>query len=160
MPVSLRPVTADDGRFLLVLYTETRAAEMDLLPWSDTQKTEFVTMQFEAQLSDYSRRFPDAEHSIISSDDLAIGRIWVDRRREEIRLLDITILSEQRNRGVGTGLLLDLQAEAQRLQRPLRHSVYKANEGALRFYARLGFNLVEDYEAYVLMEWMPPTLSG
>jgi ribosomal protein S18 acetylase RimI-like enzyme len=29
------------------------------------------------------------------------------------------------------------------------------NDGALRFYERLGFTVVEDFETYVLMEWLP-----
>jgi ribosomal protein S18 acetylase RimI-like enzyme len=153
--LDLQPVgTADDG-FLLALYQSTRATEMVSVPWSDEQKRAFLKGQFEAQRLDYTTRFPSAEHSIIVSDDEPIGRIWIDRRDEEIRLLDIAILPRWQNAGIGTTLLEQLQHQAAETGRPLRHSVYATNHEALRFYRRLDFIVVEGFETHMLMEWSP-----
>jgi ribosomal protein S18 acetylase RimI-like enzyme len=144
-----------DGKFLLALYESTRTREMAQVPWSDERKRAFLKGQFEAQRSDYTTRFPHAEHSIVIADDERIGRIWVDRRDEEIRLLDIAILPRSQDAGIGTALLEQLQQQAAEAGLPLRHSVSATNRDALRFYQRLDFGVVEDYETHVLMEWNP-----
>ena len=152
MSIELRPVAADDREFLFRVYAGTRD-DVAAAPLSDAERTAFLEMQFNAQRSDYTTRFPEAEHSIIVVDGRDVGRIWIDRRRDEIRLLDIALLPEWRNRRTGRVLLQNLIDEARDLQLPLRHSVYKTNTGALRFYRRLGFEVIEDFEMYVLMEW-------
>jgi ribosomal protein S18 acetylase RimI-like enzyme len=153
--LELQPVGTADNGFLLALYQSTRATEMARLLWSDEQKRAFLKGQFEAQRSDHITRFPGAEHSIIISDDEPIGRIWIDRRVTEIRLLDIAILPRWQNTGIGTTLLEGLQHQATVAGLSLRHSVYATNHDALRFYRRLGFVVVEDFETHMLMEWSP-----
>jgi GNAT superfamily N-acetyltransferase len=153
--ITLRPVGQEDREFLFRLYSSTREEELALTQWDDEQKRTFLEMQFMAQQTDYASRFPGSEHAIVLVGGEAVGRIWVARWEDEIRLLDIALLPEHRNAGSGTVLLKRLQAEARQAGQPLRHSVYKMNDGALRFYERLGFTVVEDFETYVLMEWLP-----
>ncbi len=155
-PVTLRAVTADDEALLFELYASTRADEMALVGWDDEQQHDFLQMQFHAQSTDYSNRFPDVEHSIIRFGATDAGRIWIDRRADEIRLLDIIVHPVHRDAGIGTVLLRRLQDEATAAALPLRHSVDKSNPDALRLYERLGFRVVEDYGLYDLMEWIPP----
>ena len=150
--ITLRPVTPSDREFLRRVYVGTRD-DVQAVPWDDAQRRAFLDMQFEAQQTDYETRFPGAEHSIVLVDGVAHGRIWIDRRGDEIRLLDIALLPERRGHGTGRELLERLIAEARDAGLPLRHSVYKTNGAALRFYERLGFEVFEDYEMYVLMEW-------
>jgi ribosomal protein S18 acetylase RimI-like enzyme len=128
---------------------------MAIVPWDDEQKHQFLTMQFTAQQSDYETRFPNATHSIIVADGQDVGRIWIDRRTDEIRLLDIAILTKYRNSGIGQIMLEQLQAEASASTTALRHSVYNTNQDALRLYERLGFVVIEDFDTHVLMEWQP-----
>ena len=151
--IDLRPTRASDDTFLLALYESTRAVEMAQVPWPEEQKQAFLKGQFDAQRTDYSVRFPDAEHSIVVVDDEPIGRIWIDRSVKEIRLLDIAILPSGQNRGVGTALVEQLQRQATKAELPLRHSVHTTNRDALRFYQRLGFVVVEDFQTHMLMEW-------
>jgi ribosomal protein S18 acetylase RimI-like enzyme len=153
--LSLRPAQPADETFLRRVYASTRADELAMVPWTPEEKAAFLDMQFTAQKTDYRARFPRSEHSIVLVDEVEVGRVWIDRGEDEIRLIDIALLPERRNGGTGTTLLRGLQAEASAADRPLRHSVYKQNTGALRFYQRLGFQVVEDFETYVLMEWIP-----
>ena len=153
--LDLRPVRPSDNDFLLALYGSTRAEEMAQIPWSDEQKLTFIKGQFEAQRADYTTRFPASEHSIIVLDGEPAGRIWIDRRDDEIRLLDIAIIPRWQDVGVGTALLEELQRQATEAELALRHSVYMTNQDALRFYRRLDFVVIEDFGAYVLMEWQP-----
>ena len=153
---ALRPVRPEDEEFLLDVYASTRADEMALVNWSESQKRDFLRMQFNAQRSEYTARFPvEAEYSVILFEGRPAGRFWVARTAEEIRLLDIALLPEFQNRGIGTLLLRRLMDEAARKGVPLRHMVFKFNTAASRFYERLGFKLFEEAGAYDHMEWRP-----
>jgi ribosomal protein S18 acetylase RimI-like enzyme len=156
---SLRSVVPNDEPFLEQVFASTRTEELSQVPWSESEKAQFLTSQFHAQRADYARRFPEAAHSIVMVEGEAVGRIWINRQDDEIRLLDIALLPDFRNIGLGTILLRGLQKEALASKLPLRHSVYKTNIAALRFYRRLGFEVIDDFETYVLMEWLGAELS-
>ena len=81
-----------------------------------------------------------------------IGRLYVDRRTEEIRIIDIALLPEYRGKGVGSKLIRALLDEAEQERMPVRIHVERFNP-ALRLYRRLGFKVVEDEGVYYLMEW-------
>ena len=78
-------------------------------------------------------------------------------RADEIRLIDIALLLEHRNAGIGARLLQDLLAEAAQAGKPVRIHVEKFNP-ALRLYERLGFTPIEDQGVYLLMQWSPDAL--
>ncbi len=151
--VALHPVAPEDEAFLLDLYASTRADELAQVPWSAEQKQAFVRMQFDAQRREYDARFPDAEYDVIRLDGQPIGRLWIGRDATQIRLLDIALLPEAQNRGVGGALLRLLIAEARQTGKQLRHMVFMSNQNAKRFYERLGFRVIEDLGAYQHMEW-------
>jgi ribosomal protein S18 acetylase RimI-like enzyme len=153
--VSLRPVTPADKEFLIAVYTSTRAQELAQVAWDDGQKESFVRWQFEMQQQEYDARYPNARYDVILVDDVPAGRIWVGIDDTQIRLLDIALLEEFQNRGVGTHLLRQLMAEASRANKPLRHMVFVLNDNAYRFYERLGFLTIEDLGGYKHMEWLP-----
>ena len=150
--VETRPVAPEDDEFLLDVYTSTRAEELAPVPWTDEQKRAFLRMQFDAQRGEYFQRFPGADYRVILVAGRPAGRLWVARTPRQIRLLDIALLPEFRGRGVGARLVLGLADEAQRAGLPLRHMVFQLNEGALRFYERLGFTRLELHGAYWEME--------
>ncbi len=154
-PLTLRLVTEADAPFLFALYSSTRAAEMALVDWPAEQQQSFLQMQFNAQQEHYSANFPLAEHNIILLDRQPVGRIYVDRAEDEIRLLDITITPERRYGGIGSQLMTDFQAEGAATGRPLRFYVWQLNHDALRFYKRLGFKVTGEAGAYSAMEWRP-----
>lgn len=151
--VSLRPVTDADQEFLVGVYASTRAAELAQVDWDESQKDAFVRWQFAMQKQEYDTRYPDARYEVILVDGVPAGRIWVGTDDTQIRLLDIALLSEFQNRGVGAYLLHQLIEEARRANKPLRHMVFMLNENAHRFYERLGFVTIEDVGGYKHMEW-------
>ena len=72
-----------------------------------------ASMQFEAQ----DARLPPratrtARFDVIEVDGAPAGRLYVDRRPGDLRIVDIALLPEFRGRGVGRRLLTDLQAQA------------------------------------------------
>ena len=153
--VSLRPVTPADREFLVAVYGGTRARELDQVAWDEGQKDAFIRWQFERQDEEYRQRFPNARYNVILVDGVPAGRIWIGMDEKQIRLLDIGLLTEFQNRGVGTYLMRQLMAEATQSNKVLRHMVFMLNQDAHRFYERLGFVVIDDLGAYKHMEWAP-----
>ncbi|HYH85758.1 MAG TPA: GNAT family N-acetyltransferase [Pyrinomonadaceae bacterium] len=152
--LALRPASDEDYEDLVRIYAGTRADELAQVSWwDDEQKLAFCRSQYEAQKMEYDARFPDAEYDVILLEGRMVGRLWVVRGDEEIRLLDIALVPEAQNRGVGTALLKRLIDESRQTGKRLRHMVFVLNEAALRFYDRLGFEVFEDLGGYKHMEW-------
>lgn len=151
---TLRAVTAGDTEFLAAVYASTRMEELEATDWSDEHKASFCRMQFTAQDAHYRQHYPTAEYDVIESAEKPVGRLYVDRWKREIRIMDIAILPEYRGKGIGTQLLLDLQHEAAGVGKSLTIHVERFNP-ALHLYERLGFRMIEDKGVYFLMEWTP-----
>lgn len=149
----LRPVTIDDTEFLYRLYCTTREEEMNLANFPPEQREQFLQMQFNAQKTHYEKYYPTAAHEIIRVENKPVGRQYVDRAEEEILLVDLVLLPEFCNRGIGTILLGKLRDEAAASGKPLRLYAIKFNNAALRLYERLGFKEIDDTGVYVFLEW-------
>jgi len=149
--VTLRPGQPDDEAFLFQLYRDTRAEEMAAWGWNEAQQQAFLSMQFRARNLSYSA-YPNTEHSIILDVERPIGRLLISQMEDEIRLVDIALLSELRGQGIGARLISDLLAIAARGARPIRLHVEKFNR-ALGLYQRLGFQVLEDTGTQFFMEW-------
>jgi ribosomal protein S18 acetylase RimI-like enzyme len=157
MDICERPCGPEDDGFLLELYASTRQ-DVAQWGWSAAEQEAFLRMQFEAQRRSYQSESPQAEWRIILEDDRPIGRLIVEQRPHEINLMDIALLPERRNRGMGARLIRNVMERAARLGLPVRLCVRKENPGALRLYRRLGFVVIEEMEMDFLMEWLssPP----
>jgi ribosomal protein S18 acetylase RimI-like enzyme len=141
--------------FLLRVYRSTREEELAMVvDWTAEQKDAFVRMQFNAQHSWYQEHYVGAEFQVILVDGEPAGRLYVHRRNAEIRLVDITLLPEFRQGGVGTSILRELLAEGEAAGKPVTIHVEIYNP-ALRLYQRLGFRPIEDRGPYLLLEWRP-----
>jgi ribosomal protein S18 acetylase RimI-like enzyme len=149
---TLRPVQEQDEALLLEIYSSSRTEELALVPWDAAQKQAFLQMQFSAQQAHYRAYFPDAQHDMILAEDQPIGRLYVDRRETEIRILDVTLLPDARGRGIGTFLIQDLMKEAVQSNKSLSIHVESFNR-SLGLFQRLGFAKIDENGASWLMEW-------
>jgi ribosomal protein S18 acetylase RimI-like enzyme len=149
---SMRPVRPEDEGFLLKLYRSTRQDEIATWGWDEVQQDAFLRMQFAAQRRWYEAAYPQAEHQLILQEGEAVGRILVLRETAAIQLIDIALLPQYRNRGVGTALLGELIEESSKSGIPLRLHVQRSNQQAIRLYRRLGFSAIEQDEVYCRME--------
>ena len=152
--IALRSATRGDAAFLARLYCETRRGEVSAWGWPEAQQEMFLRMQFDAQSRCYRAQFPDASDHIVILDDAPIGRRMVSRNPSEIRLIDLALLEDFRNRGIGASLLHPLIEECHVSGLPLRLSVLRGNP-AIRLYARLGLLATGADELYVQMELGP-----
>ncbi|MCP4362650.1 MAG: GNAT family N-acetyltransferase [Chloroflexi bacterium] len=153
--LQLRPINDDDLSFLCRLYHTTRQKEMEQATWwTPEQKGAFLDQQFNAQHVYYMAEFPEAAFDIILRCDEPIGRLYIDRRADEIRIIDIALLPKYRNQGIGSRYMQTILAEGEQTDLPVRIHVAQHNP-ALRLYARLGFHKIGDTGVYFLMEWVP-----
>jgi ribosomal protein S18 acetylase RimI-like enzyme len=152
--LTFRPITADDEAFLYQVYASTRAEELAQVPWTETEKADFLRMQFTAQHRSYHEQFPDASFQIILLDGHSIGRLYLNRNADEILVIDIALLPEHRNRGLGGAIMREILSEAARANTPVHIHVEHLNR-ALHLYERLGFSKIGVDSVYFLMEWRP-----
>lgn len=154
--ITLRPVCKGDEPFLLRLYASTRQDELALTGWSEAQKEAFIEMQFNAQQHYYGSENPAGDHRIILLNDRSIGRVYVSSKEEEVRILDITLLPEHRNRGTGTAIIRAILEAAAKEGKPVTIYVETFNP-SLRLFERLGFSREKEEGIHYLLKWSPAT---
>jgi len=157
--ISLDPVCASDETFLYQTYASTRSEEMALTGWSPDQQGPFLRMQFEAQRTSYSAQFPRAGYWVIEFDGAPAGRLIVDRSGPEILLIDIALLPQFRQKGIGSALMGQLLEEATQTGKAIRLHVERFNP-ILPWYQRLGFRTVAESAIYLEMVWTTGTLDS
>lgn len=153
--VALRPVTDADRDFLVGLYGATRDEELSQVAWGPGEREAFLEMQFDAQDREYRRHNPQGTFDVIEVGGRPAGRLYVDRRPGDIRIVDVSLLPEFRDARVGSRLIGSLMAEATASGRTLSIHVEIHNRAA-ELYARLGFVVVAEHGVYRRMEWGAP----
>lgn len=156
--ISFRPIRPEDEPLLRRIYASTREDELALVDWDEAQKAAFLDMQFRAQHTFYHDQFRGASFDLILKGGEPIGRLYVDRRPDEIRVLDIALLPERRGGGIGGALMRSLLAEAAAAGKPVRIHVESFNR-AMTLYLRLGFAPIEEQGVHIHMEWLPGTTA-
>lgn len=152
MSVLLRPVLSDDDDFLKQVYASTREEELLLYPWTVDQKNQFIQMQYLAQKTHYTKYFINSEHHVILYNNTPVGRLMVEERENEIRIIDIAILTIFRKKGIGTYLMKGLIKRTMSQGKPLTLNVFKQNM-VKEWYESLGMQSVSDDGMYVLMKY-------
>jgi len=151
----MRPVSDSDRDFLLRVYAESRAQELAAVQWTDEEKQAFCKSQFEAQDTHYRKHYPGCEFLVIEIDGAPVGRLYRDRRPDEIRVVDIALLTAARGRGIGGQLMRDILDEARAAGIMVSIHVERTNR-ARKLYDRLGFRTVEEGGVYDLLSWRIP----
>jgi ribosomal protein S18 acetylase RimI-like enzyme len=150
--IAFRRTSDSDIPFLRHLYGTTREEELRLVPWTADQKASFLDMQFQAQKAHYDRHYPDGSFQVIELEGRPIGRLYVDREIDDIRIVDIALLPGFQGRGIGRMLMEEILAEGRESRRRVTIHV-EHNNPALRLYERLGFRPIDDRGVYLFMEW-------
>jgi ribosomal protein S18 acetylase RimI-like enzyme len=148
----MRAIADTDLPFLARLYASTRADEMRQVDWPQQQVDDFLKSQFDAQHAHYQQHYPAASFDLIMLHGEPIGRLYIDDRADEIRIIDIALLPEYRGHGIGSDVLIDILHRAARDKKCIRIHVEHFNP-AMRLYKRLGFVNLEDRGVYAFMEW-------
>jgi GNAT superfamily N-acetyltransferase len=140
---ALRAARRDDEEFLFALH---RSAMRDYVEaawgWDETW-----------QRAHFAEIYAPAQHAVIVRVDGVprdIGRVSLTRHWRKIFLRDIELIAEERNRGVGTAIIRALLALAEEDGRAVELLVLKRNP-AQRLYSRLGFSVIADDGARLMM---------
>lgn len=150
----LRTEDESDLPLLRALYASTRSEELALSGWPTAQQQAFIEQQFEAQRSHYRQHYPGAAFFVIEHAGAGIGRLYLHWGRDELRLMEITLLPEWRGRGIARQLMqrmIDWSAER---ALPITLHVEPFNP-AHAWYRRLGFATLEVRGVYHFMRREP-----
>lgn len=150
--VVTRIAAIDDEPFLLEVYASTRLDEVQAWGWGEHERDAFLSMQWRMQKNSYQMQYPDSESLIISYEGFQAGRLMLNRTKEKIHLIDISLLPPFRNRLIGSTLLKKLQQEAF-IQNQMIVLHVTLHNHARRLYERSGFQVHERSDLYLTMVW-------
>lgn len=130
------------------IYAATREEEFRHLDWPTEAIEAFVRQQYEAQTTHYREHYHGLEKSIIVVEGIDVGRLLIHRTPQETRVVDIAILPDHRNQGIGT----DLLERIIRQSAPVPVGIHvEATNPARRLYERLGFSERETFGMYLYL---------
>src|SRR5713101_5954548 len=152
--IAFRPIASEDTEFLYTVYAQTRAEELAIVDWTESQKEAFLRAQFNAQHQAYQGTYRGGDFLVILGNGQAVGRLYLARWAREIRIVDIALLPEYRNTGIGSAILNDILAEGARGGKKVSIHVEMFNP-ALGLYERLGFRKRGEHGVNHFMEWSP-----
>jgi hypothetical protein len=153
--IRLRPAQLTDPAeeaFLVRLYASTRAAELALVPWTEAQKEFFARLQATAQRQHYQAEYPAAEEFVILVDAAPAGRLYVERRAAEIRLLDFSLLPDFYTGPVGPQSLRPWLDEAAATGKPVNIHL-QPGDPLQSLFEQIGFTPAGNNGVHVLYEW-------
>ena len=144
-PLALRPALPEDDGFLFRVYAGLGA----VVP--DAPRMGLLRRQFEREDLRYRKSFPAADFSVVLRGAERIGRLYVDHGPERIRILDLALLPECRNSGLGSLLLTVLLVEADWVGKPLEVEVPRFHR-ALGLFERFGFRRTGGSDGLLVLE--------
>ncbi|CAH1218547.1 hypothetical protein PAECIP111893_04442 [Paenibacillus plantiphilus] len=147
--------SSDDELFLYELYAETRREELSVLNWQEEQEQAFLRMQFDAQRRSYRFQYSELRQEIVMFEQRRAGQLTTAVTEHAVVLVDVTLLPDCRNQGIGTEIITGLQQHAAALGLNLRLHVLQHNR-AKRLYDRMGFQVTGEQPPYLSMEWKLP----
>jgi RimJ/RimL family protein N-acetyltransferase len=161
---TLRRAASSDEQLVLQLFVADKAQEFAPLGLPAQQLETLIEMQFRARQHHYAQTYPAAVNTILCLEDgTPVGRHLVERQLHGYRSIDLAILPEHRNGGLGTWALRQIQQVAALERVTFRLSVFRSNAQAIRLYERLGFLKLSTDDVSYEMEWqsaVPPTNSA
>jgi len=154
--ISLRDIQDSDLAVLCKIYGSTRTEELEKgTDWSDEQKNIFIEHQFSAQHEYYQKNYIGAKFYIIEKENVIIGRLYIDFffEKKGIRIIDITLLPDWRDKNIGSSILKEILEKA--TQENLKVTIHvESFNPAMNLYKKLGFTKISETNGiYHLMEW-------
>ena len=150
--LALRPSGPDDEVFLFELYASSRGGDLAVMGWDAEQIRNFLETQYAAQQRFFKANYPESDDRIVTLESKPIGRLMVQKTEQEIRGIDIALLPEYRNAGIGTRLVSELLAEAAHSRKPFRVQVIRSST-AVALCERLGLVKTGETGSHYQMEW-------
>lgn len=145
--IDRRRSTDEDRDFLFGLFCRSLALDNPLLLLPRKERDPLLRRLFDAREERLRATYTLADFDVLAIDGKPVGSLYVDRGKKEFVLIDISILPDYRDQGIGTAVLSSLLEEAGRLVLPVRARVLHRSP-AWRLWQRLGFELTGNDGAY------------
>ena len=152
--ISFRPSTKFDMPFLYEVYRSTKIEELAITGWAEQEIDHFLKKQFKTQHTSYRENHQTAEFLIIQLYDREIGHLYYETKQQEVRIIDMALLPQYRNMGIGRKILTDIIKNAEANGSKVSLHVEHTNP-AVSLYNALGFKKVRNRGAHALMEYSP-----
>jgi ribosomal protein S18 acetylase RimI-like enzyme len=150
----LRPCTEADDAFVYDVFCTTWEHEVAALP-NQNLAQHVLRIQHIAQERRFESRYPSHQRYVVMEDGERAGRLYVHESDTVMHVIDLTLMPQFRDRGIGTRVFRDLFAHAALEGQSISLRVARRNERATDFYTSLGFHLVtvDDLDNY--FDWTP-----
>jgi len=149
--ITLRPICEGDEGFLFGLFKSVHEQTFAATELNEEQITDLLRMQFEAQQQQFRDRYARADFDLVLRDGAPVGCMYALRGPDAFVLIDIALLPEYRNAGIGRGLVNKLIGHAKDKKKALTAHVRKENP-AWQLWQRLGFEVVSDDGVYLQIQ--------
>ena len=148
----LRPCEASDDVFLYDVFATTWESEVAALP-NQNLAQHVLRIQHIAQERRFTSRYPGHERFVVLVGDQPAGRLYVHQHESTVHVVDLTLMPEHRNQGLGSQILRDVFDLAARADMTVTIRVGRRNRQATDLATALGFRLVnvDDLDNY--FEW-------
>ena len=159
--LALRLMVEDDQAFLDRLNAQERGPSYAELDLAEPLLRAMLATHLKAEADEFATLYPGRVELLILLRSAAIGRLVLNPEANEfglcLRIVDLVLLSDFQNRGIGSDLLCSVidSARALRFTRLLAR-VFGANEGAIRLLKRVGFRQQGSADAGVNIMLMYP----
>jgi ribosomal protein S18 acetylase RimI-like enzyme len=151
----LRACTPADDAFLYDVFATTWESEVAALPNQNLAR-HVLRIQHIAQERRFGKRFAGYQRFVVLDDEgVPAGRLYVCDTVSTMHVVDLTLLPQFQERGIGTRILRDLIGEVGRTGQRLDLRVARSNERAMDLYARLGLELVDADHVDHTFSWDP-----
>jgi len=151
--VNERAAVPGDEPFLRLLFFSVREPEFAPAGLPRDQLEALLDQQFSAMRTYYAEALPETLYVILEHAGLPVGYEAV-RETDVLHLVDLALLPDYQNHGIGADRVRRLQARAAASGLELTLNVEIFNP-AMRLYDRLGFEVIENSGIYHLMRWRP-----
>jgi GNAT superfamily N-acetyltransferase len=140
-----RPSTPADRTFLRNLHHAV---------YRDVVVRQFGSWDERAQDEWFEKGLAEAVMSIVEEAGVPVGAIGLNTAPDCLHLVELQILPQWQNRGLGSTLVDRQLSEARARGVPIRLRVLRENRARL-LYERKGFAVTGETDTHYLMEWHP-----
>lgn len=109
----------------------------------------------EKQINIHKEYFKPKSITIISYNGQEIGYLVKNVSENELYIENLILKSEFQNLGFGTQIIQLIIEECEITKRAIRLKVFKINQRAIKFYAKMGFNKISETQFHFVFEKTP-----